>query len=117
MKKEKLEAAKVNADLLKAARDAGMTAADYNAIRKSAAESLNATVITDRLTGQTSITLNGQPLDTPGRNRINAAIEKAVQAWIDAGGGSAGFKAVSNTFPKNTDDPLNLRGKKKKDKN
>lgn len=117
MKKEKLEVAKVNADLLKAARDSGMTAADYNAIRKSAAESLNATFTTDTLTGQASITLNGQPLDTAGRNRINAAIEKAVQAWIDAGGGSAGFTAVAKTFPKNGGKTVGSKPKTEKKKN
>jgi hypothetical protein len=116
MRKEKLEKAKVNVDLLKAAQDAGMTAADYNAIRKSAAESLNATFTTD-ITGKTSITLNGQPLDTPGRNRINAAIEKAVQAWIDAGGGSKGFKAVSETFPKNGGKTVGSKPKTEKKKN
>jgi hypothetical protein len=116
MKKEELNERKVNADLLKAAKDSGMTAADYNAIRKSAAESLNATFTTD-ITGKTSITLNGQPLDTAGRNRINAAIEKAVKAWVDAGGGNAGFQAVAKTFPKNSGKTVGSKPKKGKKKN
>jgi len=117
MKKEKLEERKVNADLLKAAKDAGMKAADYNAIRKSAADSLNAVLITDPITGQTSMTIGGKPIDTPTRNKINAAIEKAVQAWIDAGGGSAGFTAVTKTFPKNGGKTVGSKPKTEKKKN
>ena len=101
MRKENIEGMKVNAELLKAAKDAGMKAADYNAIRNSAADSLNAVLITDSITGQTSMTIGGNPIDTSTRNKINAAIEKGVRAWIDAGGGSKGWSAVTKTFPKN----------------
>jgi hypothetical protein len=117
MRKENIEGVKVNAELLRAAANAGMKAADYNAIRKSAADSLNAVLRTDPITGQTSMTINGNPIDTPTRNKINAAIEKAVQAWIDAGGGSAGFNAVTKTFPKNNSKTGKSKAKEEKKKN
>ena len=56
---------------------------------------------------------NNKALSGDLLRKINADKDKAVNAWIDSGGGNEGFKAVTNIFQKgggNTNnDPLGIR--------
>jgi hypothetical protein len=89
------------AALEKAIREGGMKSSDFNAIRNAAAESLGATIVTDPNTGKKEIMFNGKPLTTELRNKINTKIRESVNAFIEAGGSSAGYSAVVDLFPKN----------------
>lgn len=93
--------AKTQAALAKAARESGMKSPDFNAIKKAAAESLGAIIVTDPKTNKEQIMINGEPLTTEMRNKINTKIKESVNAWIKAGGGNAGYSAVVDLFPKN----------------
>jgi hypothetical protein len=92
---------KTQAAYAKAIRESGMKSSDFNAIRDAAAESLGATIVTDPNTGKKNIMFNGKPLTTEMRNKINAKIKEAVNAFIKADGSSAGYSAVVDLFPIN----------------
>jgi len=76
-----------------------MKAADYNAILASVARANGAVLQKDEF-GNISIMVGDKPLEGELLEKINAARDQAVNAWIDAGGGDAGFKAVTKTFKK-----------------
>ena len=83
----------------KAGIEGGMKAADYNAILASVARANGAVLQKDEF-GNISIMVGDKPLEGELLEKINAARDQAVNAWIDAGGGDAGFKAVTKTFKK-----------------
>tara|TARA_R110001599_G_scaffold79598_2_gene215561 strand:+ start:3509 stop:5680 length:2172 start_codon:yes stop_codon:yes gene_type:complete len=97
----------------KAGKEGGMKAADYNAVLKSVLDSYGAVVNKDERTGRVSIMIGNKALSGDLLRKINADKDKAVNAWIDSGGGNEGFKAVTNIFQKgggNTNnDPLGIR--------
>jgi hypothetical protein len=94
-----------NAAIKKAGKEGGMKAADYNAVLKSVLDSYGAVVNKDEY-GKVSIMIGNKALSGDLLKKINADKDKAVNAWIDAGGGNKGFRAVTNIFqkPKTTTD-------------
>ena len=83
----------------KAGIEGGMKAADYNAILSSVARANGAVLQKDEF-GNISIMVGDKPLEGKLLKKINAAKDQAVNAWINAGGGDEGFKAVTKTFTK-----------------
>ena len=98
------------AAMKKAGKEGGMKAADYNAILKSVLDSYGAVVNKDENTGEVSIMIGKKPLSGTLLKKINADKDRAIDTWIDAGGGSGGYSAVTKIFQKgDAGDPAGIR--------
>jgi len=99
-----------NAAVKKAGKEGGMKAADYNAVLKSVLDSYGAVVNKDDETGEVSIMIGNKPLSGDLLKKINADKDRAIDTWIEAGGGSGGYSAVTKIFQgANAGDPAGIR--------